>query len=160
MVRKRFYDEEMERKLDLPKLLLIMFGVYHEVEINKFINHHLCNSDSILRVRFEDLKNSRKKTIKKICRFLNIEFKSSLLESQFEPNSSFCSEKERNSTLNKKEEKFISLMAKLLSILPYPIFRLLRPLKMKMMKSYLGYGLPDWFYSIQKSKIEKTSQFK
>lgn len=67
---------------------------------------------------FEDLKNNKEKTIRDICKFLNIDFNKSLLEDQYKKNTSFDEKISREEILNKFDKMLIKMLYPIMKICP------------------------------------------
>ncbi len=101
--------------------------------------------DRIMLIKYEDLKNSTKETVIRVCEFLGIDFQAGMLEQRYRVNTSFINNAERNDVLSVAEERLIKVLNPLFEVLPYALYHLGYKIKRK-----LGGGgrrkLPPWFF--------------
>lgn len=134
------------------RLIWLFYGIWRHYKYYSYIENFLKNSDKMLMVEFEDLKNSRQSTITKICRFIGLDFEMEMLNPVYPRNTSFESDKERKTVLTRAERNLIKIMATILKRLPYRLFCLENFIENMIRKDILQ----PWFFSIMKEKIGKN----
>lgn len=108
------------KRLSLIRTVQHLLGYTYASKIEK----RFCHRHKVLRVRFEDLKSSKQKTLKKICDYLDLEYSDDMTEDRFPRNTTFKSEqKPKFSTFQRQRLKFLFWM---ISMLPLPAIRFFR----------------------------------
>jgi hypothetical protein len=143
---KMQFDEPKERAL--RRTIIILLLVYRYQKYYKYVEHFSKNSQAIMCINYEELKESKNQVITEICKFLHIEFEPHLLEDDYKPNTSFRNYDERSDVLTSKERQLIKYFSAVFNLVPYPVFLLLNHIEKRVRKN----ELPPWFYSITREK--------
>ncbi len=151
-VRLRFYDESMNKKMDSPKLIFLLFLIFRYLVYYKHMERYQ-HQANCLNITYEDLKNDRLNWTKKICQFLNIHFEDKLMVDKFKPNTKFKTTQERQKILTNNEIVFINIIYHILKIIPHRVYSCFIPMYKREFKKKAG--IPDWFYTIKKEQLEK-----
>ncbi len=123
------------------RLLLKRMMTYHTYY--KHILHFIAKQpDKVILIEYAELKKSTKETVSRICKFLGIDFQAEMLEKKYKPNTSFVNNSERMSILSAADEKLVSILNPLFSLLPYALYRFVYLIKKKRERG----KLPYWFF--------------
>jgi len=86
-----------------------LFALYHILDYTDGYNsiEEIISHENGLMLKFDLLKNHRKKAMKKLVKYINIEYTEKMLEDQYPPNSSYAGREEKIS-LSNWEKKVIN----------------------------------------------------
>lgn len=133
----------------IEKRLKILRFIYHYLKYYKHIEYFAKkNPGSIKIIKYENLRKSKKKTIKDLCVFLGIKYEDKMLLDKYRMNTSFKYEEERKKFLAYPDKWWIRFIFWLFNLFPYHFFRLAYMVERIFKKK----KLPGWFYSIIKEK--------
>ena len=113
---------------NLIKKHFILKRVLQHFKYDKHLNRFNSQSNRILIINYEDLRNNIQEILTKVCDFLGLDFESSLLEEKYKPNTSFSNfnkYKERATILTPFEKKIVKWSSIIFKILPYRFYRIL-----------------------------------
>ncbi len=125
--------------------------VYHTYY--KHILHFMSKQpDRIILIEYEELKNSTRETVIRVCEFLGIDFQAGMLEQRYRANTSFINNAERKNVLSKADERLIKTLDPLFGLLPYSLYHLGYRIKQKRQVQ----KLPDWFFRRKRDQYGLT----
>jgi|GEM_PF-1546887 len=153
-IRLRYFNEDMQRKTKLSKIIFIIFLAFRYYLYYSNISSQR-KKENCLFIEYENVKKNRVEATKKICDFIGIDFEQQLLEDEYQPNTKFTSEKERFKVLTNEEVTFIKILDQLFKYFPNKLLCSFLPLYKKLYRE--RNEIPDWFYSIKKDNL--TSKY-
>ena len=151
---------QIRSAVKLEQMLINKYGINKKLGrlptiIKELVGYHVCmkhlkqfrenHKENILIITYEDLIASRRKVLEDVCKFLGFEFESSMMESIYQPASSFKTQKERHQELSGLEVQIIKWLNLILSFVPYVFYRMIFLAKRKREGNYF----PEWIFSTQ-----------
>ena len=133
---------------------LLARGTLNLVHHNQEIRHFARRSGRVHVVQFEDMKHDTEGVFQDVCRFLELDFESSVLEEAYRPNTTFVRGSERNQVLSKADTHIIDVVMSVGEAIPVQVFRAAK----RIAKLRAERSLPKWFFSMYPPVFEKQSQ--
>ena len=149
-VRKTHIKNKVMKKFHIL-IRLLQYRKY-EAYIKKFESQ----TDRILMLNYESVRENTEKNMNKICDFLGIKIEQNMLKMEYKPNTSFNdinSIKERKTVLSNFEKILIKSLNTVLRVIPYKIYRVIFYFQVNLRKK----GFPRWFWMYyEKDKFGKV----
>lgn len=145
----RYSDKAMRRRR-----YLLARGTLNLVHHNREIETFARRSERVQIVQFEDMKRNPERVFREVCRFLELDFESGVLEEAYRPNTTFVRGRERNQVLSEADKRIIDTVMSVGRYIPVQIFRTVK----RVAKLRADKHLPVWFFSMYPPVYEERAR--
>lgn len=133
----------------LTRKARLIQNVFLKIYYDRVMYDFACSSKRIMLVSFSEFKADQESVLRNLCAFLNLEYVDGLLVSQYQKNTSFKSDKERQRIMTKAEVNFCRWAEKIINTaVPFWLMNFVYNAVKKPNKKK---RLPAWFFKLRQA---------